>query len=300
MSFDWYQASVQASQVGSREVVMWARGLGDEVREAPGLARMYRYGEAWRVYRDGVGPLCTVLGSADHGGSHVIASGEHAEPFARVFRSRFPEHQVTRADVAYDFFGGADYDRDRARLRVIAEAHRVSFPQIADELDEGAGRTQYLGSPRSSARVRFYEKGLEVQGAMRRQIAGGVPVTLVTEDGEIVEPSEWLRLECQVRPEKGEARQRLASAEPREFWGCSPVLRAVFQEFFGGEVETCSIQVKRGKSEAEKALLLLCLQYGRHLGRLLEGAGSDEAFGRLIREQLEVIAFAKRTGMVAV
>lgn len=300
MAFDWYQASVQASQASSRDVLLWARGLGDEARPSPGLARMYRYGEAWHVFRQGVGPVCAVLGMAEHGGSHVIATGEHAAPFVGVFRREFPEHQVTRADVACDFFGGADYDRDRGRLRVIAEAHGVSFPQIADDLDKGAGRTQYLGSPRSCARVRFYEKGLEMQGAMRRQIAGGVPVVFVTEDGEILEPGEWLRLECQVRPEKGEARQELAVAEAREFWGCSPVLRSVYQEFFGSDVEARSIQVKRGKSEAEKALVCLCLQYGRHLGWLRDQAGSDEAFGKLIREQVEAIALAKRTGMCAV
>ena len=42
-------------------------------------------------------------GSSQRDKVHVVSSGVHAHRFAYAFRKAFPEHEVTRADVAIDY-----------------------------------------------------------------------------------------------------------------------------------------------------------------------------------------------------
>lgn len=277
LKFDWYQATVLADTCDLGKVLEWAELQGDEIRECNGLARQYRYERGRALYRKGVG-LFKVLDGPEHQGVHFITSGEAAHAFAGQLREACPCHSVTRADVALDIYQGGDYDRDRLRLRAIAERHRVSFQQVADDLNPRAGRTQYVGSPASSCRVRLYEKGLEQYQRVAMCMQGfkvGEGAQFVTDDGELFDPCGWVRLECQVRAERKDAREHLAQASPAAFWGCSPWLREVYGEFIGGQVDSCTIQLKRGMTDHEKAVRLMVRQWGKTIGRMFEDAKGD-------------------------
>lgn len=105
---------------------------------------------------------------------HALASSDHTDSFVDLVRTEWPErHLVTRMDAAQDFNEERCYDRLRRVSRGVAKRHRLSFPQYADPLNPKAGRTQYIGSPKSDYRVRLYEKGWEQCGKVAQMLKCG-------------------------------------------------------------------------------------------------------------------------------
>lgn len=304
--FDWYQATVRDGQ--GDKLASWAESLGDRVVEVPGLARKYRYRRGLKVLGKRSEDVCTVVWDADHGCSTIWASGDAAEPFVGRFRARFPEHDVTRVDVCKDFYTGLSFEDGQRRLAKIGEEVGVSMPyQDGDTRNHRAGRTQYLGSRSGLAHVRFYEKGKEVAAKHygKGWEAHAAP-QFVTSDGELFGVLGWVRLECEVRPELVEARQRLAKAERAAFWGVTPALRAVHQEFFGSGVEPTTIQRKTGQHPHEAKLRHMARQYANSLAWLqrhcdhLDREQADLAFGLAIRELLEARQSEQMTGFIRI
>jgi hypothetical protein len=304
LAFDWYQATVrEADQV---RLPLWAESLGHRAEECSGLARMYRYKRGLRVLSAGSQAVCSVLWDAPHGCGTVIASGEAARAFVGHFRARFPEHEVTRADVCRDFYSGLPFEEGQRRLREIGEIVGVAMPyQDGDVRSDRAGRTQYLGARGGVGLVRLYEKGKQVAAAWGRKGAE-LALQFVTEDGELFRVCDWVRLECEVRPETKEARRLLASAPPASYWGVTPALRACYREFFGGEVEVSTIQRKTGQNPHEKKLRHMVRQYANSLAWLerqcchLEGAEREQAFGLAVLELLRGYEAEQMSGYIRI
>ena len=287
--FDWYQVTVREGVRQARECLL---SFGDEVREAAGLARMYRYEQGWEVWKDGQGPVCRVLCGGQGGTLHAWVSGEHTDGFCECVRAEFPAHLVTRADSAQDFQEVGGYDRMRSALRGVAAVRGVSFMQYADDLDESAGRTQYIGKPASDCRVRLYEKGKQV---VQGRKGSGCGWLLNTVTGEWIPADAWVRLEAQVRPRDEQARVWLAQAEPWQVWGCSPWLRDVAAVVLGLRVERMVIQRRRDTS-LDQALRAMVEQYGRSLSEKARQVGGWEEVGEYLRQCLEAVEEEKRTG----
>lgn len=297
MRFDYYQATMPGDSEKNLAVLA---GLGDELRPAQGLAKMYRYDRGYAVYSKGVGPVAHVFAGGQGGTVHGFASGEDTQEFVRLVRAECPGHRVTRADAAEDFNEKGAYDRVRELLRPIVAQHGVSFLQYADDLDECAGRTQYVGRPKSDVRVRLYEKGW--QEAAKTLGWLGVPdsdLRIVNRTtGELISPECWTRIEAQVRPPDDKGKVWLATASPDAVWGCSPWLRDVAQKVLALELERF-VMTRRKETTVDRALRIMCSQYGRSMEKKVEELGlSWEEFGKHLQSVMRDHERARRTGMV--
>jgi hypothetical protein len=303
MRHDWYQATIDPPAGATvSQVLDVLASLGDECRPAYGLARMYRYETGYGVFREDVGPVAHVLFGGQQGTVHAFASGDDTGPFVDLVRENFGDcHRVTRADAAQDLNEAGAYDRVRESLIPIAEHHRVSFLQYEDELDATAGRTQYMGSPRSNCRLRLYEKGLQ-QKALVRALSGGHVFQnmriLNPATGELVEPENWTRIEAQVRPPDDLGKRWLASASAEEVWSCSPWLRDVGGALLSLQLEEF-VMTSRKKTGVDRALQVMAAQYQKAITKKMEQlGGSPEAFGVHLAALICENERRRRTGVV--
>jgi len=303
MRHDWYQATIDPPQgLEASQVVECIAGLGTELRQAPGLARMYRYQDGYAVYKDDIGPVAHVFTGGQRGTVHAFASGDYTDEFVHLIRSQYPEcHRVTRADAAQDFNESGAYDRVRSSLVEVAERYHVSFLQYQDELDATAGRTQYMGSPRSNCRVRLYEKGLQQQAIIKASSGAFKPPQmklLNPATGELVEPGDWTRVEAQVRPETDYGKVWLSKASPEEVWACSPWLSDVAQVVLSLNLERF-VMTRRKQTTVDKALQTMVSQYRKAiLKKTADLGGSPEAFGLHLASVMAEMDRKSRSGMV--
>lgn len=160
--FDWYSASIQAP-----------------VDAVADLLQLAYHGHVWEIAtpRHGythsdklVNPAGEAVLQLMYGGSsqrdkvHVVSSGVHAHRFAYAFRKAFPEHEVTRVDVAIDYDEEGAYRSLCGHGLAVATAISVSNTFIGqsgteDHETTAIGRTLYLGSRSSVSMLRIYEKG---------------------------------------------------------------------------------------------------------------------------------------------
>jgi len=178
--FDWYSATIEASQNRVIEAVF--ASLPPEIAAGADLAderARYGYRKALRV--NGLDGNLVVMWSDDE--THVQASGLVADTVAWTIRDCWPVHRVSRADVCDDFRGGRGvFLRLRKTCLRIARERGVKTSEIRSPTISDDGRTLYLGSPSSAVRARLYEKGLHPDASEH-----GIPEDVV-------------RLEFQVRP----------------------------------------------------------------------------------------------------
>ena len=148
-------------------------------------------------------------------------------PFSEVIRACWKgKHLVTRRDAAQDFNDPRAYARLRRIGKRIAKDKKLTFTSIEDRLDPYAGRTQYIGSPKSDYRCRIYEKGFEQakkEAALWEKqgvdmYANGAPLVLNVETGEYIPAENWVRSELQVRARQEEGRRLLAELSPEQCW----------------------------------------------------------------------------------
>lgn len=130
-----------------------------------------------------VAPGCTVLYSPDRPDVHVQLSGRGCDMFDPL---SLPDHaKITRLDIAFDSFDGAYTVEDvrgcllRGKFGGTAR-HITGFVGFTRE---APGQTLYVGSPKSDARLRIYDKASE-QGIAPEQREGY---------------SDWTRFELQLR-----------------------------------------------------------------------------------------------------
>lgn len=274
MRFDWYQATIEDTPVAVLDQV---QKLGHEVRVADGAARRWRYRQGWEVHHNEKGVVALVMAGGNGDKPHALATSEAAMPFSELVRGSWPDrHLVTRCDAAQDFYEVKAFERIRRVCRKVAKEHSLAFPRIEDVLDKTAGRTQYVGSPKSDYRVRLYEKGWEQVTKMRNSLCkmgvdlpdGGRSIKLRNEEtGELIDPSIWVRAEAQIRPKHEDARRKVAQLSPAETWGCSTWTHELAQEAMALNLQRIVMRSHK-TSKDEEALAWMCKQYGAMLSRL--------------------------------
>ena len=292
MRFDWYQATVEDKAL---DVLQTIQKLGHEVRPADGYAKMWRYQQGWAIHHNDRGVVAHVLAGGSGKYPHVIASAEHTDALVDVVRSAWPDrHLVSRADAAQDFNEEHAFDRIRPITRRVAKRHRLAFPKIEDDLNEFAGRTQYVGSAQSDYRCRLYEKGWEQVGkllqglprAMRDKV-GNDQVTAINNlaTGETVRPQDWTRIEFQARPRQEEGRRFVASASPEDLWRVTPWAVELAQEAMALELERMIIRTKKVSADEEQRRWLI-RQYSHVLTRWHEDCGDWTCVGKEIGDAI--------------
>lgn len=229
------------------------------------------------VVRDGLGQtVCMILHGGNGGKTHVRAQGVYSPDVATILKGLWPQHSLTRADVAVDFDGEGAF-RKLSRLCIAKgrekglKLQRIADPRAEAERDPLAGSTLYVGSRSSTAFLRLYEKGKE-QVAKRPH--HDEPISL-----------NWTRLEIEVKPQNREAKLRAAHLKPAEFWGVTTWSRDILSEAYGLDVERVNMNLKR-ESDDLSALKHMIGQYRQALQRESARLGETEVqlLQRLIEE----------------
>ena len=218
ITWDWYQATLRS--LTSADAVMMALGTavapGSHWKPVPGL---YGYSLGRELLGVAVGSVRVFYGGED---VHVQATSAAAEPVVQVLRSLWPDHIVSRADVAWDVIAPGSFDRLYRRVHHLARTNprgKVSTSQAGDWLDREQGRTFYAGGTSSRLRVVVYEKGHE-------QIA---------KDPNCGASRDWTRVEWRLRP-TSDQKGWLARASKVEALGLSAFGAAVADDVIGSEV----------------------------------------------------------------
>jgi DNA relaxase NicK len=194
-----------------------------------------------------------------------------------VVRELWPEHRVTRADVAEDFAAEGAYEALERACRSVYREMGVKGRAIVPD-DPRDGRTYYGGAASSDVRVRLYDKTAEARRFLPEARHDEVP-------------DHWARLEVQVRPRKG-VKDLACRMEPAQFWGCARWTASLASAAMQLEVERIRMNPAR-ESDHDRAYRFLLEQYGRTFARLLEDHGSPAAVGAQIYEDLRHMGLKK-------
>ena len=224
LHWDWYQATVPGGSdaLTRANAVMGVLGAGlrgDNVGCQPwkvcaGLHGYSRGAELEGVERGSVKVFYGLTGDV-----HVQGTSKAAQVVADLLRQWWPDHRVSRADVALDVDQVGSFERlwrlvhRLAREGADGGGRKISTSTAGDWIDAEAGRTFYAGGRTSRLLVRVYEKGHEQRG----------------KDPDCGASLDWTRVEWQLRP-TSDQKGWLAKASPVEALGLSPFGALVARE----------------------------------------------------------------------
>lgn len=253
--FDWYAASFPG--VDADEFIGEFMAANDSASVMPYVGKTHGYERGYRVVR-GDEVLASVLCGGNQGAPlNAWASGSRSRGFAEWARRRFAGHYLTRGDAAIDFNAPESWGKVQdVFFDLRAMFPRVQTSVVGDLFGGRKGVTYYMGSVKSEARMRFYQKGLQ-------QPEAGNP--------------HHVRAEYSVKP-KGSLREGFAVAPASALWSYSPLGRAAFQRLKGFDPGAAVRETPR-RTELENRFNAMVRQYGRTVAELVELLGSAEAVG---------------------
>lgn len=255
--FDWYSAGIDRGisevQAALREYYPYA----DLVVARP----QHGYTHADKLV-DPVGEtLVTFMygGKAQGSRVHVFATGAAARKFACVVREVFPDHHLTRADVALDYDEPGAYQSLYAHgvkvSRQTSTTNRYVGPADA-QMDESTvqGRTLYVGARSSVSMLRIYEKGKKDDRSR----------------------PDWVRVEYEFKPSNEAARLHYAKVSPSEILAATK-LGVTFYKPLGAVVKADPVPAGtvRAPTSHERSLEALRRQYTATMLKQLELCGGD-------------------------
>lgn len=257
--FDAYTATTVAANP-YQLVTLFGSGLGQ--KEGHGF---HQFGHRLALLDDG-----HEVGSIQWGGAHgersmIEVKGERTPEVVEALRDAFP-HGVTRLDACADFDAPDAFSCLLEPLLEVKRRHRLKGRREGDWEDfPEQGRTQYVGSPKSVAMGRLYEKGKQ------------------PEYRHLNRPG-WVRAEIQVRPGTREAKQAYAHVSPTDAWGAAAWSQEYAALVLVDHVDPHPAGTIYRRSDRETALRFMCKQYGRHLVSLAEDLGGWKEVGLTLRE----------------
>jgi len=223
LRWDWYQATLKGCSDSLTSVNAITLALGETVSGGGRWVTckgLYGYSQGVDLKGVLVGSVRVFWSAKD---VHVQATGAAAESIVDVLRRVWPQHLVSRADVAYDVVDPGSFERLYGQVHLLARTPRaggkVSTSTVGDWLDGIDGRTFYAGGKSSRVRVRVYEKGHEQRA----------------KDPGSKAPLGWTRLEWQLRPTSNQ-KAWLAQASKVEALGLSAFGADVAKDIVGVDV----------------------------------------------------------------
>lgn len=251
MQFDWYQATLNASHDDVFSVMEKAYPHTDLKPARP--SNGYAHGAELVL-----GDLHLVRamwgGVNGDGQTHCVASGSNSPRFADFARTSFPDHQVSRADVAIDFREEGSFSKLAKLLIGYAKGKRLKTATGGDWIKHQQGKTLYLGSRSSSAYLRLYEKGKQLDD---------------------LQNPHWTRCELEVKPGSKEGKTFLATATPEACWGAARWSMDIAALLGKSGIERAPVGTLYAPSDDERALKYLIKQYGPLLERIYHLCGDD-------------------------
>lgn len=260
MRFDYYTASIDAKP---DHVLGFLNGSFEQSDIVP-TAPKNGYEKAYNVTR-GDSVLARVQWDGVSVGARVwaSASGDRAPDFAGLVRSEFSDHNLLRADVAIDYCEEGAWDSLYSLGLQTADLYNLKVTHVGDYHREQDGRTLYIGSRKSAAMERIYEKGKQT---------GGDP--------------NYVRAELELKPQNARAKQVYAHATPEQMWHATKWTQHVIKVLTGSEgMQPAPPGTIRNLTDDERALDFMARQYGNILRRKLEAVGGDiHSFGLFVSQ----------------
>lgn len=269
LTWDWYQATIQGSGDAATcaNTVMRALGMASPTAGRWKATRgLYGYSQGAALEGLEVGSVIVLWGV--NVGVHVQATGAAAGFVVGYLREWWPEHLVSRADVAYDVDAPGSFERLYKRVHELARSgsasggRKIGTETAGDWLDQESGRTFYAGGRTSRLRVRVYEKGHEQRA----------------KDENCGASLDWTRVEWQLRPSSGQ-KEWLATASPLDALGLTPFGAEVAAAIIGHDVESSGAVLRFASQDPA---YWMAKQYRRVLLELLE-LDADDLRDRLVQ-----------------
>lgn len=207
---------------------------------------------------------------------HIICSGKRSPVLSAALRRLVPLHYVTRADSALDFGEFGAWDRlvklsEELRDGVFFGNKPTSTQILQDE--ETGGKTYYLGSLKSPAFMRIYDKSVEQRLKTPAHMHDQIPAL-------------WTRAEVVSRPAEKEQRLFLSRCEPADVWSAGAVIRKFYESICAGEIGEMPKESPKVE-DFNKAYWTALYQYKRTWEWALKQSGGDiHAFGEKIVNDL--------------
>lgn len=266
--FDWYQCALS---IDPETVVAVAESYFREECELVVAKRMvtpqrpYKSAvELFTVSESHEISFCTVHYGGVNEKCMFRCTSDRAEKGAEFVRKYFPEHTVSRLDVAMDFCEGPELFGVLADWLVEFASScnpKMKIDYRGDWSTASKGRTLYIGSRQSAVFIRLYEKGYQ-------QLALG----------NVSADPDWIRFEAEIKPEKREGKERLSTVTPEQAFGCSRLLRDFVGFISGDKLEPITVGKVRKMVDHERTMSHLCHQYGAALLEEMEKYDNAETF----------------------
>lgn len=256
MHFDWYSATIHDNS--NEKLINFLADMQVQIKELDkGMNGYTEVGLLLGLNKESRGKLLT--GGVNEY-PHVTASGtEYPNELAAMVRKHFPDnHQVTRLDSAQDFDEVGAFDKFCKIGIELANRRNLRINQVGDWVNNKPGRTLYLGSPKSSAMVRIYEKGEELKARAPYHMRQFISDNLV-------------RVEMQCRPKRNQ-REKAAVVTPEEVWGFANWTKELASSVLELDVPRVKVDDWRKNTDL-KAIAWMCKQYGGALERMAHSMG---------------------------
>lgn len=255
--YDWYEATfvtLEPEQVVRR----LAAAIGGEVTTGKGR---YGYALCSAIDREGRVIARVFTRSKTPGEVHLAVTGESCDEVVPLVREWWPDHRVSRCDVAVDWC--TDFELLDERVQKFAEDRGMKHSLFTSS---DGGATRYIGSKKSEMFARVYKKSEELRSKYPDQ-ADEVP------DGIV-------RAEIVVRP-KSRNKAALASLPPEAVYGLSKWGKAFAAEFADIDAERIKVSFTQ-VSDWERIRDTLFAQYGPSVRRRAELVGVEQARAELL------------------
>jgi hypothetical protein len=252
--WDWYSATIPEAP----EAVLGALCAGLDLAGVYPVRGLYSYDRGAQVKR-GERLFATAFWGGVNGeeSTHVQASGQDTPWVVSQLRQHWPLHRVSRADVCEDYSAPMAW-RWLCKLALrVARQHRVKTNTQGDWIEARDGRTLYVGGRTSIARVRVYEKGIQMGLNASR---------------------DWVRGELQVRP-TGDGKVALCAIEPAALFGATPWTLDFAERLGVPEIQAIRVRDPWRATDDDRALSFMLKQYGPLLERQAVERGGWDALG---------------------
>lgn len=276
LSFDWYEATIFFGSIADYDTSVFDFTVEifivdmldyfDHVYSVkPVIAK-----NGWRnsvFLHNGSDRFCCISWNHSSSARHCLSvqfTGSHSTKGASWLREHFPEHSVTRCDIAADTSFEAPVQSVTATEMFdscisIAKEMRLKTSVIGDWFGDG-GRTLYIGSAKSAYRMRIYEKGKQ-------------------DDNSFIGGVNWVRFELVCRPDK-KCRANASLLTPQEIIGSWKYAVRVLSLYYKQVDITDSLnKTVKHSSDLNSSLEFMCRQYRNHLTQLYKSCNGIADFG---------------------
>lgn len=267
--FDWYQATIEEENIDRlmNRTLEFLEGSFKQARpRSP-------YDQAIEFHNDGESIYTASFGGVNKG-IFIVSSSSSSEKVSQFIRSYYKDHRVSRFDTAIDFDREGSFEALSGLLMDFSREYDLKVNQVGDWRENGTGgRTLYLGSRKSVAYLRLYEKGKE-------QISKGLDI-----DANV----HWCRLELEIKPANKVGKETASSMEPYDAFSVSRWTRALAELLDSQKLEPKKLgTVRKSNSDLDMRISYMLYQYGVSLEDVVDQKldGNWDELGSYLKEQL--------------